>query len=464
METNKLWGGRFSGKTSEAMLKFTNSITYDQRLWKEDIEGSKAYAEALKHAGIITSQEADTLRRGLTEVRNEWSSGDFVVTRDDEDIHSANERRLKEIVGHEIGGKLHTGRSRNDQVATDLRLWTRKSVATLVEHIRRFIEITCTRAEREIDVLMPGYTHLQKAQPIRFSHWMLSYAWFLRQDADRFLDLSRRLNVCPLGSGALAGNPFPIDKEKMASELLFDGVIQNSLTAVSDRDFVAEFLFACSLTAVHLSKWAEDLILYSSAEFGYVALDDTYSTGSSLMPQKKNPDGLELIRGKTGRISGHLVGFLMVLKGLPSTYNKDIQEDKEAVFDAYDTLAASLEIAAGNVETMKVRKSACESALSPDMLATDVAYYLVRKGTPFRDAHHIAGKLVALAEQKNLPMTSLTCSDAKSVSELFDDDLAQLWNYEHSVEQYKAPGGTSRESVLAQIAALRQWLTEEQRR
>uniref|UniRef100_A0A6M2CH22 Putative argininosuccinate lyase n=1 Tax=Rhipicephalus microplus TaxID=6941 RepID=A0A6M2CH22_RHIMP len=281
---------------------------------------------------------------------------------------------------------------------------------------------------------MPGYTHVQKAQPIRFAHWMLS--------------------------GALAGNPFPIDKERMASDLLFDSVIQNSITAVSDRDFVAEFLFACSLTAVHLSKWAEDLILYSSAEFGYVTLDDAYSTGSSLMPQKKNPDGLELIRGKTGRISGHLVGFLMVLKGLPSTYNKDIQEDKEAVFDAYDTLAASLEVAAGNMEKLKVCKAACESALSPDMLATDVAYYLVRKGTPFRDAHHIAGKLVALAEQKNLPMTSLTCSDAKSVSELFEDDLAELWNYEHSVEQYKGTGGTAKESVVAQIASLRQWLTE----
>ncbi|KAL1414963.1 hypothetical protein MTO96_007050 [Rhipicephalus appendiculatus] len=370
MESNKLWGGRFSGKTSDALLKFINSIAYDRRLWKEDVEGSMAYAKALKLAGIITPQEADTIRRGLDEVEQEWSSGKFVVTQEDEDIHSANERRLKEIVGHEIGGKLHTGRSRNDQVATDLRLWTRKATATLIDHIRHFVEIACARAEREIDVLMPGYTHLQKAQPIRFSHWMLSYAWFLRQDAERFLDLSRRLNACPLGSGALAGNPFPIDKERMASDLLFDGVIQNSIAAVSDRDFVAEFLFACSLTAVHLSKWAEDLIIYSSAEFGYVTLDDAYSTGSSLMPQKKNPDGLELIRGKTGRVCGHLVGFLMVLKGLPSTYNKDIQEDKEAVFDAYDTLAASLEVAAGNMETMKVCKDACESALSPDMLAT----------------------------------------------------------------------------------------------
>lgn len=347
-------------------------------------------------------------------------------------------------------------------VATDLRLWTRKAVATLVDLIKHFVEITCSRAESEIDVLMPGYTHLQRAQPIRLSHWMLSYAWFLKQDAERFRDLSQRLNVCPLGSGALAGNPFPIDKEALASDLQFDGVIQNSITAVSDRDFVAEFLFVCSLTAVHLSKLAEDLILYSSAEFGYVTVDDAYSTGSSLMPQKKNPDGLELIRGKTGRISGDLVGFLMVLKGLPSTYNKDIQEDKEAIFDAYDTLAASLEIAAGNVETMKVQKARCESALSPDMLATDVAYYLVRKGVPFRDAHHITGKLVALAEQKKVPMTALSCSDAKSVSEFFDEGLAEVWNYEHSVEQYKATGGTARQSVQAQIASLRKWLTSGQ--
>ncbi|XP_077510646.1 argininosuccinate lyase isoform X2 [Amblyomma americanum] len=439
METKKLWGGRFSGKTSDTMLKFNNSVHFDQRLWKEDLEGSMAYAKALQRAGIVSQQEAEAICRGLSEMENEWHAEAFHISQDDEDIHSANERRLKEIVGHKMGGKLHTGRSRNDQVATDLRLWTRKSVATLIDLIKHFVEITCARAESEIDVLMPGYTHLQRAQPIRLSHWMLSYAWFLKQDAERFRDLSRRLNVCPLGSGALAGNPFPIDKEALASDLQFGGVIQNSITAVSDRDFVAEFLFVCSLTAVHLSKLAEDLILYSSAEFGYVTIDEAYSTGSSLMPQKKNPDGLELIRGKTGRISG--------------------DEDKEAIFDAYDTLAAALEVAAGNVETMKVKRAGCESALSPDMLATDVAYYLVRKGTPFRDAHHIAGKLVTLAEQKKVPMTALSCSDAKSVSGLFGEDLAEVWNYEHSVEQYKATGGTARQSVQAQIASLREWLT-----
>lgn len=440
------------------MVEFANSVNFDKRLWEEDIQGSEAYARALHGAGIISREEADIICQGLNEVRNEWSRGSFKVTRDDEDIHSANERRLKEIIGSDIGGKLHTGRSRNDQVATDLRLWTRTAVRTLVDLIKRFVGVTCTNAEREIDVILPGYTHLQRAQPIRFSHLMLSYAWFFKQDAERFQNLLRRLNVCPLGSGALSGNPFPVDREKIASDLLFDGVMQNSITGVSDRDFVAEFLFACSLTSVHLSRCAEDLVLYSSAEFGYVTMDDSYSTGSSLMPQKKNPDGLELVRGKAGRISGHLIGFLMVLKGLPSTYNKDIQEDKEAIFDAYDTLAASLRLAAGSLETLKVNKAACESSLSPDMLATDVAYYLVRKGVPFRDAHHTAGKLVALAEEKKVPMSSLSCADAKSVSELFDEDLAHVWNYEHSVEQYKATGGTSRSSVEAQIACLRQWL------
>ncbi|KAH9376615.1 hypothetical protein HPB48_005826 [Haemaphysalis longicornis] len=362
--------------------------------------GSEAYARALHGAGIISREEADTICRGL------------------------------------------------DEVATDLRLWTRTAVRTLIDLIKNFVDVTCTKAEREIDVLLPGYTHLQRAQPIRFSHLVLSYAWFLKQDAERFQDLFRRLNVCPLGSGALSGNPFSVDREKIASDLLFDGVMQNSITAVSDRDFVAEFLFACSLTAVHLSRCAEDLVLYSSAEFGYVTMDDSYSTGSSLMPQKKNPDGLELVRGKAGRISGHVSVSICI----------DLTEDKEAIFDAYDTLVTSLQLAAGCLQTLKVNKAACESSLSPDMLATDVAYYLVRKGVPFRDAHHTAGELVALAEKKNVPMSSLSCAEAKSISELFDEDLAHVWDYEHSVEQYKATGGTSRRSVEAQITCLRQWL------
>ncbi|KAM7312209.1 argininosuccinate lyase isoform X1 [Ixodes scapularis] len=459
MESEKLWGGRFTGDTSEVMAKFNNSIEFDQRLWKEDIEGSKAYAKALHGAGIISKEEETTILKGLEAVGSQWASGTLVITPQDEDVHSANERCLKAIIGSEIGGKLHTGRSRNDQVATDMRLWLRKSIVEITSLIKRFIAASCARAEKEIHVLMPGYTHMQRAQPIRFSHWVLSHAWFLKQDVERLEDLSRRVNVCPLGSGAIAGNPFPVNREKIAADLMFEAVTQNSMTGVSDRDFVAEFLFVCSLTAVHLSKWAEDLIIYSSTEFGYVTIDDAFSTGSSLMPQKKNPDGLELIRGKTGRISGHLVGFLMVLKGLPSTYNKDFQEDKEAIFDAHDTLTALLKIATGNLETLEVHESACVSGLSPEMLATDVAYYLVRKGMPFRDAHCAAGKLVALAERNNVPMHQVSIQEAKSITNIFDEDLANVWNYEHAVEQYSATGGTSKKSVEAQIQALRKWLS-----
>ncbi|XP_029823072.2 argininosuccinate lyase isoform X2 [Ixodes scapularis] len=421
--------------------------------------GSKAYAKALHGAGIISKEEETTILKGLEVVGSQWASGTLVITPQDEDVHSANERCLKAIIGSEIGGKLHTGRSRNDQVATDMRLWLRKSIVEITSLIKRFIAASCARAEKEIHVLMPGYTHMQRAQPIRFSHWVLSHAWFLKQDVERLEDLSRRVNVCPLGSGAIAGNPFPVNREKIAADLMFEAVTQNSMTGVSDRDFVAEFLFVCSLTAVHLSKWAEDLIIYSSTEFGYVTIDDAFSTGSSLMPQKKNPDGLELIRGKTGRISGHLVGFLMVLKGLPSTYNKDFQEDKEAIFDAHDTLTALLKIATGNLETLEVHESACVSGLSPEMLATDVAYYLVRKGMPFRDAHCAAGKLVALAERNNVPMHQVSIQEAKSITNIFDEDLADVWNYEHAVEQYSATGGTSKKTVEAQIQALRKWLS-----
>ncbi|RME62460.1 MAG: argininosuccinate lyase, partial [Caldilineae bacterium] len=320
---------------------------------------------------------------------------------------------------------------------------------------------TCAeRASDEIDLLMPGYTHLQPAQPIRWSHWLLSHAWAWRRDADRLDDLLRRVNVLPLGSGALAGNPFPIDRTFLAQELGFADVTPNSLDGVSDRDFVAEFLFWATLTMVHISRWAEDLILYSSREFGFVTLADAYSTGSSLMPQKKNPDSLELLRGKSGRVFGDFSGLLMTLKGLPSTYNKDLQEDKEPLFDAVDALAGALPIAAGVLRTLTVHPERMRAALVPEMLATDLAEYLVRKGVPFRTTHHIAGEAVRLAEERGVGLADLSPEELRTLHPAFDDDVAQVWDYERSVEQRDAAGGTSRRAVLAQIDSLRAWLAQ----
>lgn len=460
-EGTKLWGGRFSGRLDPTMELFNNSIGFDQRLWDVDLKGSLAYVKALEKSGLVTSEESESIQSGLMQVREEWSSRKFEI-KNDEDIHSANERRLKEIIGSDVGGKLHTGRSRNDQVATDVRMWIREQGAVIKSLIVSLINICCDRAKREIDILMPGYTHLQRAQPVRWSHWILSYAWYFHNDADKLEDIISRMNVLPLGSGALAGNPFSIDRNLLAKELGFSGCIQNSMVGVSDRDFIVEFLFWASLTAVHLSKWAEDLILYSSKEFGFVSISDAFSTGSSLMPQKKNADSLELIRGKVGRIIGHCVSLLVVLKGLPSTFNKDLQEDKEALFDTYDSMIGILRVACGTMDSLQVNKDACLAALSPDMLATDVAYYLVRKGLPFRDAHKLAGEVVALAEELKCKITELSLEQLNQISEMFKEDILEVWNFEHSVEQYQEVGGTAKSSVEKQIQQLEQWIVDSQ--
>lgn len=455
--STKLWGGRFTGATDPLMEKFNASIGFDKRLWKADIEGSKAYAVALARSGIVTDAEMEEMGTGLDQVAEEWAAGTFVLQPGDEDIHTANERRLTEIVGA-VGGKLHTGRSRNDQVATDVRLWLRGEIATLAGYLAQLIGVTVERAEAEINLLMPGYTHLQPAQPVRWSHWLLSHAWMWQRDMQRLDDLLKRVNLLPLGSGALAGHPFSIDREALAADLGFDGVTQNSLDSVSDRDFIAEFLFWASLTMVHLSRLGEDLIIFSSREFGFVSLADAYSTGSSLMPQKKNPDALELLRGKAGRVTGNLTGLLMTLKGLPSTYNKDLQEDKEPLFDAVDTLAATLQIACGVISTLTPRPDRLRAALATEMLATDLAEYLVRKGVPFRETHHIAGAAVALAEQRGVELATLSVADLQSLHPAFEQDVIQVWDFEQSVEQRNATGGTSRAAVLGQIAQLREWL------
>ena len=457
--STKLWGGRFSDALDPLMEEFNASIGFDRRLWQVDIRGSQAYAHALARAGLLTEDEAAQIAAGLERVADEWRADGFVIQAGDEDIHTANERRLTELIGS-VAGKLHTGRSRNDQVATDLRLWLREELLARAQQLRTLIEVATERAASEIDLLMPGYTHLQPAQPTRWSHWLLSHAWAWQRDAQRLQDLLPRVNLLPLGNGALAGNPFPIDRDWLAQELGFSAPTPNSLDGVSDRDFVAEALFWATMTMLHVSRWAEDLIIYSSREFGFVTLADAYSTGSSLMPQKKNPDSLELLRGKAGRVFGDMSGLLMTLKGLPSTYNKDLQEDKEPLFDAMETLAGALPIAAGALATLTVNSERMNQALAPEMLATDLAEYLVRKGVPFRQTHHIAGAAVALAESEGIALTDLSLAALRALHPAFDEDVTEIWSYERSVEQRDVRGGSSRRAVREQISALRQWLIE----
>lgn len=455
--STKLWGGRFTGANDPLMEAFNASISFDKRMWRADITGSQAYARALARSGIITTDEAATLVAGLERVADEWAAGRFELRPGDEDIHTANERRLTELLG-DVAGKLHTGRSRNDQVATDTRLWLLGEIVELRRHLHDLIRTAVERSAAEIDLLMPGYTHLQPAQPTRWSHWLLSHAWAWQRDAQRLDELTRRVSSLPLGSGALAGNPFGVERDFLAGELGFVSVAPNSLDAVSDRDFVAEFLFWASLTMLHLSRWSEDLIIYSSREFGFVEVADAYSTGSSLMPQKKNPDSLELLRGKSGRVFGELSGFLMTMKGLPSTFNKDLQEDKEPLYDAVDTLRDSVQIANGVLATLTVNAAKMAASLVPEMLATDLAEYLVRKGIPFRETHHTAGAAVRLAEEKGLSLSDLTPADLRTLHPAFGDDVADVWDFERSVDQRDAAGGSSRRAVLAQIDELRAWL------
>ncbi|KAK8380965.1 hypothetical protein O3P69_008110 [Scylla paramamosain] len=456
-EGAKLWGGRFEGSVDPVMEKFNASISYDKAMWKQDIQGSIAYARALQKAQLLTEEECSTIINGLEMVKQEWTTGVFVIQPSDEDIHTANERRLKELVG-DVGGKVHTGRSRNDQVAVDMRLWLREHLQQLAPHLQRLIQVFVGRAEREKQILMPGYTHLQRAQPIRWAHWLLSHAWPIVMDLQRLQGLYTRVNVCPLGSGALAGNPFQVDRENLARDLGFQTVTKNSLNAVGDRDFIVEYMFWASLVSSHLSRLAEDLILYSSREFGFVELSDAYATGSSLMPQKKNPDSFELIRGKAGTMAGNLCGFLMVIKGLPSTYNKDLQEDKVKMFETASTLLGILQVAAGAVETLKVDSEACQQALSEEMLSTDIAYYLVKKGMAFRTAHGKAGEVVRLSEDLGCPFSELPLDQLTKISSLFTEDVSSLWNFEHSVEQYSAIGGTALASVNLQITQAKEFL------
>ncbi len=451
----RLWGGRFSGRTDALVHRFNASIDFDVRLYDEDITGSIAWAEALADAELLTGEERDTLLAGLEQVRTEFNDGEFVVKPDDEDIHSAVERRLTELVGP-VGGKLHTGRSRNDQVATDFRLWIMRACEHLDEKLIELQRALIGSAEAQLNLPMPGYTHLQHAQPVTWGHWALSHFWPLARDRERLAKVRRSAAVLPLGAAALAGTAFPIDRERLADRLGFAAITPNSLDAVSDRDFAAEFLFTAALLGIHLSRLSEQLILFSSSEFGFVRLDDGYSTGSSIMPQKKNPDTLELTRGKSGRLLGHLTGFLATLKGLPSGYDKDLQEDKEPVFDAFDTLDIALPVMSGLIRTLEVRLDRLAAQLEAGLLATELADYLVRRGLPFREAHHLVGQVVRLAEERDVAMTDLAAVDLQAISPLFGADVTAVLTVEAALAARSAPGGTSPDALARQLNAARQ--------
>jgi argininosuccinate lyase len=446
----RLWGGRYTGVTDELMWTFNASIDFDRRLAAVDVRGSMAYARALARAGVITADEAQGLQGGLEQVAAEFAEGRFAYVASDEDIHTAVERRLGELIGP-LAGKLHTGRSRNDQIATDVRLYLLDELAAMDEALAHVQAQLVARAQAHLDVLMPGYTHLQPAQPLRFSHWLMSYFWMLARDRDRLADVRRRTSRCPLGAGALAGNAYGVDREALARDLGFEGVTENSMDAVSDRDVIVETLSWGALVGVHLSRLAEDLILWSSVEFGFVRLDERYTTGSSIMPQKRNPDSMELVRGKTGRLTGNLMHLLTVVKGIPSTYDKDLQEDKEPLFDTLATLSMVLPIVAGVIETLEVHPEAMRAALDDAMLATDLADYLVRRGLPFREAHHLVGQAVARSEAQGLTLRTLSLAEYQAISPHYGDDLFTVLDFEASVESRDVTGGTSRRAVQEQI-------------
>jgi len=454
-----LWGGRFSGKLDQKAFALNTSLPFDQRMAIQDVKGSVAWATALSLAGVLTEVESSCIISGLEAVQAEFESDSLAFTESDEDIHTAVERRLGELIGP-LAGKLHTGRSRNDQVTTDFRLWMLDNLPALDAAIVGMQSALVALAEIHLSTLMPGYTHLQRAQPITLGHWLLSHFWALQRDRERLSDLRDRVAILPLGCAALAGTAFPVDREALAEALGFDAPAPNSLDAVSDRDFAAEYLFCTAMIGVHLSKLAENVILFTTAEFGFFELSDAFSTGSSLMPQKKNPDMFELARGKAGTLIGLLTGLLSTLKGLPSTYDKDLQEDKVPVFQATDTLLAILPVLAGALETMTVDEKRMLTAIDASMLATDLADYLVRKGVPFREAHGMVGKAVRVAVEKNVNLHQLSLNDWQAIGP-FEADVKDVFDPMKSIEARNAIGGTSPQSVKNQIQKAKTYLQGE---
>ena len=454
-----LWGGRFSQGMAPDAFDFNASLAVDQRMALQDVAGSMAWADALAQAGVLSTEEAGQIQGGLATIRSEFTTGTFTFAKGDEDIHTAVERRLKELIGASAG-RLHTGRSRNDQVATDFRRWLLDCLPELDRELVRLQETLILLAEKAGEALMPGYTHLQRAQPILLAHWWLSHFWPLQRDRQRLAQLGERTSVMPLGCGALAGTPVDIDRQALAAALDFKAPAPNSLDAVADRDFAAEFLFWAAMTSVHLSKLSEAVILFSSAEFGFLELPDSHATGSSLMPQKKNPDLFELMRGKTGTMIGRLSGLLATLKGLPSTYDKDLQEDKAAVFEAADTLALALPVLAGALANTNTRTDRMRQAIDAGMMATDLADYLVAKGLPFRETHELAGKAVRTAQDMQIPLDQLSLETFQKLSPAFQADVFTVFSPLHSVQKRKAYGGTAPSAVQVQIGEAKKALSE----
>ncbi|KMY65923.1 argininosuccinate lyase [Desulfocarbo indianensis] len=454
----KQWGGRFAEPTDAMMERINASIGFDQRFYREDIRGSQAHAAMLARQGIISPNEAQAIIKGLEQVRAEIEAGHMEFSDSLEDIHTHVEARLKEIIG-EPAGKLHTARSRNDQVATDLRLWVLAAGAELDAALNEYQRALVELAEANRGVIMPGYTHLQRAQPVLLAHHLLAYCEMAWRDRQRLADCLGRAARLPLGAAALAGTPHPLDPASVARELGMAGTCANSLDAVSDRDFVAELLFALSLAQVHLSRLAEELILWSSQEFGFVRLSDAFSTGSSIMPQKKNPDAAELIRGKSGRVIGSLVSLLVVLKGLPLAYNKDLQEDKEPVFDAVDTVLDCLKVLAPMLRGLAIDAGRMRQAVRQGFLnATELADYLARKGVPFRRAHELAGKAVRLAEIRGITLEELSLAQYQEISPEIQEDVFPCLEPERAVAARMSPGGTAGQNVEAALKEARKRL------
>ena len=447
----KLWGGRFSKATDTLVDDFNSSIRFDARMYAQDIEGSMAHAEMLGKQGIIPVSDAELIVKTLAEIKTDIEAGKVEFEIDAEDIHMNIETILISRIG-DVGKRLHTGRSRNDQVALDIRMYLRSEIDTLGGLLDELKATILDIAEKNLDTIMPGYTHLQKAQPITLAHHVMAYYEMLRRDSERLTDCRKRLNVMPLGSGALAGTTYPLDREFVAEKLGFDAVTVNSLDGVSDRDFVCELAFDLSMIMTHLSRFSEEIILWSSHEFGFIELDDAYSTGSSIMPQKKNPDVAELVRGKSGRVFGSLMGLLTMMKGLPLAYNKDMQEDKEQIFDAIDTVKMCLPVFSKMLATMRVKRDAMlNSAKGGFTNATDVADYLVKHGLPFRDAHAVVGRMVAYCIEHNTVIDALSMEEFKDFSELISDDIYDEISLETCVNQRKLIGGPAIETMKSVI-------------
>ncbi|MBD5144556.1 MAG: argininosuccinate lyase [Ruminococcus sp.] len=453
---DKMWAGRFSKELDERVNDFNSSVSFDARMYKQDISGSIAHAKMLGDTGIIDKGESEKIVEGLTGILNDIDGGKLLIDPNAEDIHMFVEQVLTERLG-DTGKRLHTARSRNDQVALDIRMYLRDEILEIISMARELTETLCTIAEDNLDTVMPGYTHLQRAQPITFAHHLMAYANMLVRDLGRLADTYKRMNVMPLGSGALASTTYPIDRRQVSAMLGFDDITQNSLDGVSDRDFCIELCSALSILMMHLSRFSEEIVMWCSWEFKFIELDDAYSTGSSIMPQKKNPDITELIRGKTGRVYGDLNTLLVMMKGLPLAYNKDMQEDKEAIFDALDTVKLCIKTFIPMLATMKVNRDNMRAAAAKGFInATDCADYLVKKGLPFRDAYKITGTLVAMCIERGTTLEELPLEEYQKLCDTFEGDVYEAIKLENCVNSRKVPGGPAPEAVRKQIDFIRQ--------